>query len=72
MSRDLEDRVTELEVQLAHTQHLFDQLNAVVTEQAIKIDRISRAIGKLRESVDDLKHKSEEKLDPLDDKPPHY
>jgi SlyX protein len=69
---DLEARFLRLEVQLAHTQHLVDQLNLVITQQAEKLDRLSRSYRKLQESFEDLKSKSEDKRDLLDEKPPHY
>ncbi len=72
MSRPAEDRITELEVQLAHTQHFVDQLNQVVTEQASKIDRMVHLIERLKGRIDELKSASEEKRDLLDEKPPHY
>ena len=72
MSRPAEDRITELEVQLAHTQHFVDQLNHVVTEQASKIDRMVHLIERLKGRIDELKSAGEEKRDLLDEKPPHY
>lgn len=72
MSADGEDRIHKLEVQLAHTQHLVDQLNAVVTEQSRTIDRMSRMLTQLRSRIDELKLKGDEKRDPLEEKPPHY
>lgn len=65
-------RMTELEIQLAHLQRQFDQLNEVVTDQAGKLDRLSRIIGKMSDSVEELKQKGTEERDPLDEKPPHY
>ena len=72
MSASREKRITELEIQLAHTQHLLEQLNEVVTEQASKVDRVTRLIATMQEKLDDLKYKTEEKRDLLDEKPPHY
>lgn len=72
MSDKFEQRITELEVQVAHTQHLVDQLNSVVTAQAKQIDRMTRTIGQLQQRIEDLKFKSEPQRDPLDEKPPHY
>jgi SlyX protein len=69
---DLNSRFLRLEVQLAHTQHLVDQLNQVITQQADKIDRLSRAYMKLQESYEALKAKGDDKRDLLDEKPPHY
>ena len=72
MSRGIEQRITELEVQVAQTQHLVDQLNEVITDQATRIDGMIRRIAQLQQRVEDLKFKTEEKRDLLDEKPPHY
>jgi SlyX protein len=66
------DRITELEVQLAHLQRLYEQLNEVVTEQAMRADRRDRRIVELQDQLKALKTKSEPESDPLDEKPPHY
>ena len=34
MAKDPQERMTELEIQLAHVQRLYEQLNEVVTEQS--------------------------------------
>jgi SlyX protein len=72
MAREPDKRITELEMQLAHTQHLLDQLNQVVTQQATKIDRLSNVIERLNRQIDDLKVSDDDKRDLLDEKPPHY
>lgn len=65
-------RLTELEIQLAHVQRLYEQLNEVVTEQAMMSDRMSAKLVRLQDQVKGLKNKSSEAIDPLDEKPPHY
>ena len=72
MSTDPMQRVTELEIQLAHTQRVVEQLNEVVTEQSKQLDRVMRSVTRFEEKLDDFKHKIEEKRDLLDEKPPHY
>lgn len=72
MAGDPAERVTELEIQLAHLQRQYDQLNEVVTEQASLSDRMSRQIRELQEQVKELKTKPLAEGDPLDEKPPHY
>jgi SlyX protein len=66
------ERLTELEIQAAHIQRLYDHLNEVVTSQATLIDRLTRRLAKLEEQLQNLKVKSEPPIDPLDEKPPHY
>ena len=72
MSSDPVKRVTELEIQLAHTQREVEQLNEVVTEQSRQLDRVMRLVKRFEEKLDDFKYKIEEKRDLLDEKPPHY
>ena len=72
MSSDPVKRVTELEIQLAHTQREVEQLNEVVTEQSRQLDRVMRLVTGFEAKLDDFKYKVEEKPDLLDEKPPHY
>jgi SlyX protein len=72
MSREPDERIMQLEIQLAHAQHMLEQLNQVVTEQALKVDRVTSLIQRLNGKVEDLKFGNEEKRDLLDEKPPHY
>jgi SlyX protein len=72
MTRSSDDRLTELEIQLAHVQRLYEQLNEVVTEQALTADKMQRRIDQLQQRVQDLKEKPLPAVDPLDEKPPHY
>lgn len=69
---DLTARVTELEVQLAHLSRLHDQLNEVITEQALEADRQQRTIERLIAQVRELKQRPLPEDDPFDEKPPHY
>ena len=71
-TEDSSSRTVELEIQLAHLQRLFDQLNEVVTEQAQRMDQMHRTISKLKSELESVKQKSDEATDPLDEKPPHY
>ncbi len=61
------DRLTTLETQLTHQQHLLDELNAVVTRQAAEIDKLTRRVAMLTQ------HAAEQIADsPANQKPPHY
>lgn len=71
MKNDTE-RITHLEIQLAHLQRQYDVLNEVVTQQAALLDRVNQRISKWEQTVDRIKHLSEPAGDPLDEKPPHY
>lgn len=72
MGQEQVDRITALEMQLAHTQREMEQLNEVVTEQSKQIDRALRVLSRFEEKLDDFKHKIDERRDILDEKPPHY
>ncbi len=69
---DLPAKIIELEVHLAHLQRLYEQLNEVVTAQALEADRMRRRILELESQLKQLKEKPAPMLDPLDEKPPHY
>ncbi|MGI9444972.1 MAG: SlyX family protein [Rubripirellula sp.] len=72
MTRTPEDRITDLEIELAHVQRLYEQLNEVVTTQSREIDRIERRFQQLQGQFKELKENGSEGIDPLDEKPPHY
>ena len=72
MNSDLHERITELEIQLAHVQRLYEQLNEVVTSQTIQADRMARRMAQLQDQMRQLKAKPLPPIDPLDEKPPHY
>ena len=62
----------DLQIQVAHLQRLYEQLNDVVTEQAMEADRMRRKISQLAAQIKQLKEKPAPAADPLDEKPPHY
>jgi|TARA_B110000495_G_C22489541_1_gene301625 SlyX protein len=72
MSSESQDRLTELEIQLAHVQRLYEQLNEVVTSQSKEIDRFERRFHQLQTQYKELKERPERGFDPVDEKPPHY
>jgi uncharacterized coiled-coil protein SlyX len=72
MGTDSHKRITELEIQLAHVQRLYEQLNEVVTAQAMEADRMARRMTQLHDQLRQLKAKPLPPADSLDEKPPHY
>lgn len=62
----------DLQIQVAHLQRLYEQLNDVVTQQAMEADRMRRKIAQLETQIKQLKEKPAPAADPLDEKPPHY
>ena len=66
-------RIAHLESMLAHQQHAYDALNAVVIEQAKTIEKLAGRLERLASSVTDLSSQlPSEPRDPLSEKPPHY
>ena len=66
------ERITHLEIQLAHLQRQFYVLNDVVTEQAMLLDRVNQRVAKWEQTVDRIKNATEPTTHPQDEKPPHY
>lgn len=70
MSSELENRIEQLEIDLAHANHTVDELNTVVVDQGRQIDRLTRKLIKMTDQVEELienglpAHQVE--------KPPHY
>jgi len=67
-----QQRITELEVSLAHLQRQYDVLNDVVTDLNGQLDRTTKRIEKWERGLDQLKSAVEQPTDPMDEKPPHY
>lgn len=72
MTPDRSDRMMDLEIHLAHVQRLYEQLDEVVTEQTMKIDRMQRKITELQGLFKELKERQTSPAEPGDEKPPHY
>jgi SlyX protein len=70
--RNLQSRVTELEIQLAHQQRICEQLNEVVTEHTQSMMRYERVILRLEDQIKSLREQRKEQFDPREEKPPHY
>ena len=71
---NFEERLERLEVELAHQQRTTDQLNEVVSEQAVELLRLERAVKRAAKQIDELRTKTDkaEPTDLADEKPPHY
>ncbi len=73
MSDTLNERITQLEIQLAHTQRTCDQLNEVVTKLSLDAQSRDRMLQRLMDQVKDFKNKLDDGGGSLEDeKPPHY
>ena len=68
---DLEKRVTNLEMSVAHLQHDLETLEKAVLDNTEKLDRVLTAINRLTEKVSTASEPPEQRS--LEDqKPPHY
>ena len=71
--RDLESRVTELEMSLAHQQRLCEQLNDVVTSQTRQLIALEKLVPSLQQQLKELKFALKgDQPSPHDERPPHY
>jgi SlyX protein len=68
--KDIEHRLTELEIKASFTEDLLDQLNLVVVRQQQQIDTLIREIGHLRQSS--TGEGVGVSRNPREDMPPHY
>ncbi|MDG1873180.1 MAG: SlyX family protein [Mariniblastus sp.] len=68
---DLETRITELESTLMHFQKDYDSLNAVVLENAQRLEKAALLIQQLTNRVDSSTE-GQAARNPEDEKPPHY
>ncbi len=71
-SQRLSDRVTELEIQLAHQQRMCEQLNEVVVEHTQQLMRYERVLIRLEDQIKLVREQRKEAFDPHQEKPPHY
>ena len=63
MFQELQERVTELEIRFSHQAQVLDELNEVITDCNLRIDRLSRENRQLREMVKSLSPGLEESPD---------
>lgn len=72
MSDSTERRLTELEIQLAHTQRACEQLNEVVTQLSLTAQSRERSMQRMADQIQELKNSLSENASQGDEKPPHY
>jgi SlyX protein len=72
MADSSQEQITRLEIQLAHTERICEQLNEVVTRLSRDAEERDRLIKRMVEQVKDLKNKLDEPGGGEDEKPPHY
>ncbi len=68
-----EDRIIDIETKLAHQEQLLDELNAVVTDQQSRIDRLTERCDSLLSRIRAMgEGGGAEAGSPDDERPPHY
>lgn len=63
MLEELQERMIELEIRFSHQSQLVDELNDVVTDCNLRIDRLQKENQHLREMVNNLSPELEESPD---------
>ena len=67
----MQDRLTEIEIKLAHVEQTVNELNDVIVKQQTYIDSLERGMERLKERLQ-TDGGIEGSGDPQDEKPPHY
>ncbi len=68
MSSELEQRVDDLEIHIAHQAEVIKDLNEEITRQNREIDKLTRAMMRFQEQIEEL----EDTREPDNRPPPHY
>ncbi len=63
MSEDLEERITELEIRFSHQNRLLDELNQVLVDCDLRIERLDQENRQLRDMVKSLQPELRESPD---------
>lgn len=69
MSESLEERLTRLEYNVTHLEHLVEQLNQVVIEQGKQLSRLQAQQQALSQTIETQEL---ERIKATNSKPPHY
>jgi SlyX protein len=67
----MEQRLTDMEMQIMHQGHVIDQLNEVVTLHQASIDRLSMELKLIKEHLKGVLS-SQNRLPSEEEPPPHY
>lgn len=63
MSEDLEERITELEIRFSHQNRMLDELNQVLFDCDLRIERLDQENRQLRDIVKSLQPELQESPD---------
>lgn len=66
---EADKRLERTEAALAHLEHQYDQLNAVVVEQGKLVERLRKQVERLSESIE---AQEMDRIRNIQTKPPHY
>jgi SlyX protein len=68
----MQDRLTEIEIKIAHVEHSMNELNDVLLRQQTYIDKLERGFEQLNERLQVEAGMQPDDSTPEADKPPHY
>jgi uncharacterized coiled-coil protein SlyX len=69
MDKDLATRLERIEANLAHLEHLCDQLNEVILEQGRQLARLTTLQQRISHTVETIEL---DRIKSTNQKPPHY
>ncbi len=70
---DMNDRINELEIKVAHLEQQLSDLNDMVTNQWKQFDSLGNRLTKVDARIESLESSSDDSSTNLhDEKPPHY
>ena len=67
----MEERLTDIEVKLAHVEQAFNELSDVLYRQQQQVDRLELSLEALRQQLESNQDGASAGA-PEDEKPPHY
>ncbi len=67
----MQDRLTEIEIKIAHMEQSLGELSDVLYRQQSLLDRLEHRFDELRQQME-ASAGSPEDNNPADEKPPHY
>ncbi|WP_417316646.1 SlyX family protein [Emcibacter sp.] len=72
MIQDPADKLTELEIRIAHQDEQIHDLSEMVTRQWHEIDRLKKSLQKTKSRLSLLEEEGDDGKGPEYEKPPHY
>jgi SlyX protein len=67
----MEQRITEIEIKLAHLEQALNELNEVMVKHSDLIDRLNQRSERMIQQIE-LAGNTQSGAEPDDEKPPHY